>query len=195
MKGKRLPELAAGALEPFFNMVCEVGIMGLMTEHQPWLKPESWTRIVHIFEHGKALLWTGLQIKMDFAQRLPWSLAALAHSDAEVGRQHARNIVRFFDEQSPEVQALHHPVALRVLQEGSTARSELVLFIGGENMAQLPVLARAILPLKFVPIVERYIEGAHSIVKRHVHWRHTPPLLSLARRFIIIPCLYSLNFK
>ena len=137
---------------------------------------------MHIFEGAKALLWTGLQVKLDFTRRLPWSLAGIAAHDLAKARAIGKGLMDDFDSQQQEVQLLHHRLAQNVLGRTSELRADLEAFVAGAPWSNLPRLARAILPFKFIPIVERYIEAGHSLVKRSVPYRHSPPLVSLARR-------------
>ena len=183
MKGKRLPELAVGALEPFCEKISSFAITDLMVNHQPWLQAEDWAKIVNIFELGKSTLWTGLQVKLDFAKRLPWRLAALTHHDQDIARFHTKEIVSFFDSQDSATQDLHHALVIDLLGADRPARRELIAFADGRSsLAELPLLSRMVLPLKFVPIVERYIEAQHALVKRSVPHRHAPVMVSLAVR-------------
>ena len=181
-QGKRMPELAAGILEPLFGDVCATSMEEIMAEHAPRLDAQQWQSLLRTWDAGKLHLWTGLQVKLDFRKRLPWRLAALAHHDLTVARRIATECMAVFDAQTPEVQALHHPRTLAIL--GHSSRPAMLQFVAGAqwDSEHLASLARVVLPMKFVPVVERYIEGGHSLVKRGVGPRHAPPLISLARR-------------
>ena len=183
MKGKRLPELASGAMDSRFEQMYQAQITDFMIEHAPFLDAESLQTLLRTWDVGKSLLWTGLQVKLDFCRRLPWRLAGVAHHDLAVARRIGKECMALFDAQGPEVQALHHSRTLQIL--GPSMRPALLAFIEGadwDSGGEVNALARAVLPFKFVPIVERYIEGAHSLVHRGVASSHSPPLISLARR-------------
>ena len=193
MRGKRLPELSVGALQPYFDEICGTAISHLLLDHHPYLQDHLWTKVVNMFELGKAALWAGLKVKLDFAERLPWKFASLTHHDAAQAVSHAKDILQDFDTQDRPTQLLHHPIVLEILGDGCPTRAEFIAFARGEiTLSGTHHLASKILPFKFVPIVERYIEGVHSLVKRSVPHRHTPVLVSLAVR---LPRLEDTLFK
>ena len=167
MKGKRLPELAVGALDRVFTEITD-GILSHMQVKsrivsRMLMSPEQWGILMRAFHAGKSLLWSALQVKMDFAKKCPWRLAALVHHDTAIARAAGKDIVREFDQQESHVQDIHHPLTLQVLRE---LRLELNAFLDGAPLQEQRRLQAVLLPLQFIPIAERHIEAGHSLVKR-----------------------------
>ncbi len=181
MKGKRLPELVAGGLSGILGNVSESIFVALMTQHRPFLTADEWNAIVTAFEFGKAKIALELQIKLDFVRRLPWRLAVLAHNDVALARREMSTTVAEFDAQDPGLRQHHHRVTLSLLSPQCAARRELEMFIGGSPLSDLPQLEFWAACFRFVPIVERYLEAAHSIVKRKVAPRASGTCVSLSR--------------
>ena len=124
MKGKRLPEVASGALLPFFEELCRYQLGELMIDHQRRLSADVWQNLVATWETGKIYLWAGLQVKLDFFQRLPWLIGGIAHHDRNVARRVAKQCVDLYDGQEVHVQELHHHCTRDIFgarQESSTS--------------------------------------------------------------------------
>ena len=80
----------------------------------------------------------------------------------------------------------HHRLSKLILQEGSEHRSQLEQFIRGAELESLSSLHVSLLPLKFIPIVERNIEAKHSRVSVAIprSSQANMPSVSLANRLM-----------
>ena len=184
MKGRLLPDIAAGKLAEVLKNLCDVALTELLTRDHGSITPEQWATICGDFERARALMVAGLIVKMDWVLRLPWKLAVIAHHDHKIARTIGRRIVEEYDAMPNDLRAASHRVSARVLALGTEMRAQLEQFLAGTPMARLPALCREILVLKFICLAERYIEGTHSLVSRWLRSkRYLPVAVSLARRF------------
>lgn len=84
MKGKRLPELVDGELDRVLAELSGLSYHTLLVRTKTGMPESAWADVFTDFDIARAHMVSVLQIKLDFARRLPWSLAALAHSNSEV---------------------------------------------------------------------------------------------------------------
>ena len=110
--------------------------------------------------------WT--EVKLDFLQRLPWALAGLAHADTAKAQACAARLLQEFDACSPAEQLLRHCQTLLFLHADSLVRMQLLRWLAGTSLSQLPLPEYHISLYRFILVSERYIEGSHSLVKRGV---------------------------
>ena len=110
----------------------------------------------------------------------------MAHHDPLKARACAASCLRDFDAEGPEGDLKkHHQLASEFLQPGSLLRDEVVRLAEGTPFLDLSKnFIRRVAALKFVPIVERPIEGKHSLVKRGLRagkkTARSPVLVSLS---------------
>lgn len=105
-------------------------------------------------------------LKMSYWRHLPWCLMGIAHFDIEQARGNAARALRVFDSSSEGV--AHHWVTLMLCAPGQPGRAQVVAFIKGEPLGNLPLLSRFVARFFFAPICERWIESRHALVKRHL---------------------------
>jgi hypothetical protein len=68
---------------------------------------------------------------------------------------------------SPQLESLHHRITWGILHPSSPMRSQVELLGQGVSFAELDRSFRlVVMPWLFIVIVERSIEGRHSIVQR-----------------------------
>ena len=77
---------------------------------------------------------------------------------------------------------MNHFLTLKFLRPQNDFRGYINDFVNGKPRSELPELFSELLPWKFTPIVERYIEAGHSQVKSRACVQHVGPGVSLARR-------------
>ena len=175
MKGKRAPELAAGALGETFETLLssrKASLLRKMSEQQ--LSQENEALVLQDFDAGKNYIQLGLQVKLDFWTKFPWRLAALGHRDTDVARAAAVDML----EKSiglglgvPDPDLVHHPTTVKFLAPASPLRPLLEAFAEGQPMSDALRIEAA--KLSFMPVVERSIESKHSLISRRVQkqWR------------------------
>ena len=173
MKGKRAPELAAGCLEVFLDLlnISRDSVLKCMRMHP--LSREEESLVWQDFESSRSFLQMGLQIKFDFWGKVPWKLAALSHPDQDVARQAAQEMLQLSDGLGAAADSalLHHPVTVDFLGADSQLRPLVQAFADGGPMAA--TLHEEASKLAFIPVVERSIEAKHSLISRRVqkNWR------------------------
>ena len=162
MRGKRAAELAAGEhLSIAYDRIWTFALDELTTmlEDVP-LMSAHWGRLYMNMQSAKAHMRGLLQLKTEYAQRLPVSLCILSHHDEEVARSGASKLLKEF--QAAPLQDLHHRVTWAWLSDPHFI-SDLEKFIGGSSRLSLSsVSQRRIAQLRFVAIAETTIEEKHS---------------------------------
>ena len=183
MAGKRAPELAGGKAEEVlveatrrYNGEVHAFCLGLSREDreviiQDWYAGTA--RTVHV-----------LASKLGFWTRLPYLLCGLCHHKEHVVQRTAQQAIALFD-QAPDT----HALSLLVCSHYSIFRGqlELVAAEGGAVLMSDPrcrPLFHFVCRLRFVPIVERTIEGRHRTVHQEILRAPNagPALISLASR-------------
>ena len=116
----------------------------------------------------KAELFRILKPKLQFWECLQWLLAGVCHGDSSIGRRIARECVAAFYVVNAGEEH-HHRIAWKVLGPESPLRRHLLDFIAGDPLSA--ELLDELLPLTLVPIVERAVEGKHSLIHRQASCR------------------------
>lgn len=172
MRGKRAPEIAAGEhLDRVFEQIWRVKLASVVEVlRDVTLSAPQWTRILNNLQGAKTHLRTLLQLKMDFAKRLPFYFAVLAHSSEDTARSGGQAIMRIFREAGGDFSG-HHRITQRLFSDTKFV-AELGRFCDGCPRGQLDAdVLRTIAVWRFVPIVETTIEEKHSRLalqlKRH----------------------------
>lgn len=127
MKGKRAPELAAGALDATFDALWGGARDSLLEKcAELGATDEQQAVLLNDFEAGRSFLQLGLQVKLDFWTRLPWKLAALGHFDVGVARRVAADCVQAFDEfRGEDPTHVHHCLSIMFLAAGGPLRAQV----------------------------------------------------------------------
>ena len=174
-KGRRAPEMGTGG---FARRLDELKVQNAATLVLALSKLEAQKRtdIMNDFNRGVQHLLFVSTLKFSFWNEIPYKLCGLAHWDEGVARQAAQQCLRQWD-QAMELQR-------RARQEGTAPREVHALsklFLGDGPLRALLLqfadsvprsdprmlpLCRALAKLLFVPVVERGIEGKHSLLKR-----------------------------
>lgn len=94
-------ELVSGQLQDECAKFASVVSLDLAADIQAWMSPEHWGVISRDLSHATAAMRAGLEVKFDWTNRLPWSLAGLA-SDVSASRECGRRVALFYDEQPPD---------------------------------------------------------------------------------------------
>eukprot|EP00435_Cladocopium_sp_Y103_P050317 s774_g15.t1 len=184
MRGKRLPELVGGGIQTILNNLAAMAFTDLLQKHRPLLTADQWALVVQDFDKAKSHAALEFQVKFDWAQRLPWKLALLAHLDQSLARRELHVIVSQFDSQSPELQQHHHRLTCQLLSKSSPLRADLDRFLSGKALHELPQLEHFAACFRFMQITERSYEAAHSIVKRRAPPNAKGPTISLTLRLL-----------
>ena len=194
MRGKRAAELAAGVLEKTLRNMEQLAFQSFLESDAEDAALSQADRAIMLkdLEYAKAYLHFGLTTKLSFWRKLPWRLCALAHHWQTESRAAARACMQEFDEflQQPGLTLRHHhPVSVQFLAADSSLRAALQVHADGGDMS--PDLLVAVAQLKFIPCVERVVEGLHRDVKiaaKHIQLGPTKVSLSVRLREIKALC-------
>ena len=183
MKGKRSCEMAAGAADSTIQALSNLAFQSYVQGDDDALSQEHLTIIMRDFEFAKTYLEFGIKTKLSFWQTLPWRLCGLGHHWSSVARHCAKQCLQEYDSSladdvlQPEH---HHPVTRKFLLSDEPLRPLVEAFANGAPMSD--ELARAVAELKFIPCVERVVEGLHRDIKiasKHVQLGPTKVSLTL----------------
>lgn len=183
LKGKRGPEMANGNLLRIVRELADE----LRTEvllGASSVQSEDRERIINDYNLGCQFIHMSLELKTGHWGTLPWVLARLALPAAAVDHKSAaRAIIEEF-ERLPSDPVHHHAITWKVLQPRGVLRQQLERVAEDMSLDQLPELRAEICKLAFIPVVERIVEGAHSLVHRHTGYRKvTGAYVSTSLRF------------
>ena len=183
LKGKRAPELAAGMLKP----VVEKHVQSSMSEVLVACSDVALAqreKIINDFTLGVDHVRMTLEIKTGHWATLPWMIAGFAlPNTGDSHRDLAKKMVSEF-QKLPEAPVHHHDLTWFIMRPGSNLRSQVdALAAGNGDVLSMPDLLAQVAQLAFVPVVERIVEGAHSLVHRHTGFRKvTGAYVSCAHR-------------
>lgn len=183
LKGKRGPELAAGKLMPFINAEVE-HCMGEVLVACATVSPAESERIVSDYTLGTNHIKMYLGIKVGYWESLPWLFAALALPEPEVEHKTiAEKALQQFS-QFPAEPIHHHCLTWRIMSPKSTLRAQVEALAQGRELSSMLELSCEVARLAFIPVVERIVEGAHSLVHRHAGYRKVSgAYVSCSQRF------------
>ena len=173
MKGKRAPQLAAGALDEVFQeilTICRGSVLKIVRANP--IAQDQEGLLWRDFESARSYVQMGLQAKFDFWEKLPWQLAGLCHPSVEKAREVAKTILEKVDGLNVENPGVvHHPLTLKFLSPDGNLRPMIQSFADGHPMSS--ALNTEACMLAFAPVVERSIEAKHSLITRRAqkHWR------------------------
>lgn len=185
MAGKRAPELAVGRVKDIFDEMADQALTEIFCDTPLPLQPDVQAEVLNDFNHGRDHIKLLLATKLDFWQRVPWLFCGLAHDDEEVARATAQKILDVLAE-TPDLE-LHHRLTHKFLVE--ELLTELGNFANGKAFCDTtPAFQQAVMPLRFIPVVETIIESKHAVSTR-LHKRDThagPVMVSLSNRMVVI---------
>lgn len=173
-----------GGIQTILNNLAAMAFADLLQKHRPLLTADQWAMVVQDFDKAKSHAALEFQVKFDWAQRLPWKLALLAHLDQSLARRELHVIVSQFDSQSPELQQHHHRLTCQLLSKSNPLRADLDRFLSSKALHELPQLEHFAACFRFMQITERSYEAAHSIVKRRAPPNAKGPTISLTLRLL-----------
>ena len=183
MKGKRSSEMAAGAVDTVVDSLCNLSFQTYVQSDDAALPEEDRAIILRDFEFARSFLDFGIKAKLAFWKTVPWKLCGLGHHWVSAARQCAKESLQEFDDSLAGGQVKlehHHPLARKFLSPSGPLRVSVEGFAGGAVMSQQ--LHQAVSELKFIPCVERVVEGTHRDVRiaaKHVQLGPTKVSLTL----------------
>ncbi len=197
LRGRRAPELAAGQVDRWVSRLLQIAAarvaacVGLNT-----LPGHERSTVLDDFEQARSHLSFVLQIKLSNWQHIPHLLCGLGHHRHEVAARVAREVLAHHAGGGHE----EHPnEQVRALWTGEGLEQLRAFATGGVPLAELPLVHRVAAELRFIPIVERHVEGLHSTMKRTllgrpragvVHTAFMSALPHLRQQLLVDPCAF-----
>eukprot|EP00959_Pyramimonas_sp_CCMP1952_P459791 9478810-Pyramimonas_sp.AAC.1 len=134
------------------------------------LTREDRDMVVGEFEACKAALMEVMESKLAHWMHLPYSVCALgattSHGASEdVARECLRSCVAEYSGMTEEQRAGMWPTAVRLCDAASPLRGDVLAFLDGQDLRELPALERVAASMQCIPIVERSIEAKHRYNK------------------------------
>ena len=191
MRAKRSSELAAGAVDNLLSSLDRLSFQDLGAD-EVHLSEDDRSTLLQDFHYAKVFLRFGLSTKLQFWGRIPWKLCGLGHHFVSEARAAARDCLCQYDQamQNELVSdGHHHALTVKFLGRQGPLRPAVEAFVAGEAMSADLLLAVA--ELKFIPCVERVVEGLHRDVKvasKHVQLGPTKVSMSVRLREIQQHC-------
>ena len=172
MAGKRAPELASGCLTEILNSTADAKKPDVLIA-AAGLGREMHDSVITDFQTGVDFISLTVSIKLGFWKDFPWRLCSLMVPgiSAEQRAQKAQEILSAF-ESLPQHQEAHHRITWHFMQPQSALREQLEKLAScTHTLKDLPELQYELCVLGFMPVVERVVEGQHSLVHRHTGYR------------------------
>ena len=180
MEGKHAPGLACGELSSRTAEFFDEAHNDMLAECDE-ISADGLKILLDDWALARGIIDYVFEAKMAHWLVLPWLLAGIAHPDLARARSCARQCMDQWDARSVPDQ--HHPLSVRFLAPGPL-RDEIERFAAGAPWEALSDdFVWALLPLKFVPVVECIIEGRHALISRRLaghHKKRHPTTVSLA---------------
>ena len=166
LKGCLAPYLAAGAhkeiVEEFKAMAMSQVV--LLTEG---LDPEDRSKILLDFEKAVEYICYIIEAKLVEFDNNPLKFCGLAHHDPAVARRCAQEgLAKAQTALSEGLGETMRPLTQLLGTPGSPLWTEIVAFIKGTILVELQFLPAIVARLRFIPLLERFIEGLHRYLKK-----------------------------
>ena len=162
MEGKRAPELACGRLDAVLEKAFQAEGKVIL-ERLHGISEGERDRVLRDWSNAQAHFAQILDVKLGHWTCLPWLLAGLAHHSPCKAREAARACIDLYDQRPDPGE--HHRVSIAFLNPGSQLRADIEQFARGALLSSLSGTSVVwILSLKFIPVCEAIIEGAHGMV-------------------------------
>ena len=165
MRGRRSSELAVGDLLQLLRQRISVESVAIQTWLADALTGEERTLLVHDFVEGLGQIALILELKTAFWQQLPWKLCALGHVEEVKAQAAALEILEAFDTNPDDAGARHRVSQAFLGEHAGNVRKEFEAFSRGTSLVSCPALLEGVVALLGVPVVERFVERQHSVVK------------------------------
>jgi hypothetical protein len=155
MRGRRLPELAAGDFDDAFSELFDDGLAQLLTSIPSTISAEQRAILAQDFSRGRAHLVFQFALKTHAMHTPPRLLYAAAHHNRLKSREALR-------------QCLDHPCPHKRMRElnAEPLRSQAIAYLGGGSLDDLVELSSFLGTLSFGFVVERLVEGDHAAIHR-----------------------------
>ena len=171
LAGKRAPELASGRLKKVLEE-CIASRRPQVLMKAADLSHELQDVVMRDFQTAVDFIMLCVDVKLGFWQDYPWNLCALVEPGLDDSQRQvkAESLLKDFSE-LPQDSRAHHRVTSHFLKVGSPLRADLDKLAASHRLCDLPVLQRELSALAFIPVVERVVEGEHSLLHRHAGYR------------------------
>ena len=195
LRGRRAPELAVGDVHLAIRSLATSAHARLLTLGGH-LRPQELAEIMEDLAKGRGYIISSLEIKLSCWLQLPLVLASVGHHNLDKARKGIKRAAEIYDSLADPEQ--HHALSNLCLKRGSPMRLQLDLFVAGKPLASLPLAMELAGRMRFMPVVERLVEGLHARIKRFTgHARHHTASyvsFSLLRRTLEANCLHDADY-
>ena len=184
LRGRRTAELAAGALEAVFAEVAELEAGELVLRHCTQLTANERATVLADFEIGKNVILLHMQVKMSPWTVLPLKLCGMSHHDSDIARRCMVICLAQWERASAQQKQRMHALCHTMLSRAHPLRRQVIRFIQGVPLEQLPALTPYVNALGFIPNIEIGVERLHAFVSQRVKTshHHSPAYVSILLR-------------
>ena len=173
LNGLRAPEMATGEFLRVFGRFAAQSNSDLVTRVVGLPQHEK-DLVLQDFAAARRFLSCTFQIKLSCWQQSPLTLCALAHQDPAEARRGVARALALYDTNVAQ-QHTQHALAHEACSPG-LLRDELLAFCVGAELHTLPAANALAARLRFIPIVERFVESIHAKVHKHLKFTHHGPI-------------------
>ena len=184
MRGRRVPEIAAGDLHRYVTTLCELDLARLIQQTAPF-NAEARQGVTRNFESCKRFLLAELQLRLTWFDTLPLKALTIGHHDEAKARAGLLISCAMYDRDvgRPGVQV--HRFSERLFGHGAASlRAAVFDVITGAPFEDHPELLLLRAKARFASNIEIGIERDHAQLHRHILLasHHTEAYASLAMR-------------
>ena len=189
--GRNAPWLAVGWHKSLLREAASTSLSKVLSERSDshMLSADDMRILTENWSQGVGAMSLYFELKLACWDHPPLSLAGMAHPDSSLAKFHAEKLVRNFDRLSASAISLEHDLTLSFFDPQRGLRKHIDAWIRGDfdNQARPLHLQRALAEMALWPVVERWIEQGHSILKRvGTHKNVSPAYCSLGQRFATV---------
>ena len=166
LRARRGPEVAMGGLHALVDRLMSQSLTELTHLVSHRLEGDQKHMIVSDFELCRKHVSFVLRLQLGSWGQLPLELVGMAHHDPGKQRQQMKACLGLFS-QAQDTEALH-PLCHDVLGHDSPVRREIEKVLEGAPVSEQPSLMKYLARWKFIMIAERFIEGCHAALKKHM---------------------------
>jgi hypothetical protein len=182
LQGCRAPDFANGRFMQVFERLMSEHLAIVEIECDARLNAADRQVVLGDFVKARAHLRFVMTLKFSTWQQLPLKMAGIADSDLSQARATAASCLALYEAAAPQHGALH-PLCHVLMGRETHLRHELLQFVRGTPLAELPALCCFLGRFKFICTSERAVEAMHAeVLKSTRRSPHHSPMYVAVRQ-------------
>ena len=166
LRGKRSADLAQGRIFALLEALVQESSAKLALRCSV-LPPEELNTVMADFALARTHLHFTLTIKLAFWRELPFAMAVLADTNKQSSQLGIARCMTMYDSMD-DAELLQNPLSVWAMSPDGQVREQLQAYcVGTHELEDLPEALTLASRFKYMPCVERFVEGLHARVNRY----------------------------